>query len=133
MKNLILMFSLCFVLFSCFEKEEETTVVPQPPIEEGNVMECEQVINFIEQVNSCSIKYEGEMRASIRKFKFRNETVFFLNGTENYDCSKYPNTIVIDSRCNVICTFSLVPQENNCIDWNNSNTEFIETIWQDER
>ncbi|WP_375559555.1 hypothetical protein ACE193_17710 [Bernardetia sp. OM2101] len=135
MKNLIFFaIAFLFIFTSCFETTNEVTVVSEiPPTEERNIMECELVIDFIERVNSCSIKYIGENRASIRKFKFRNETVFLLNDTDNYECSKYPNAVVLDSKCNIVCTFSMIPSENSCPDWNSSNVEFIETIWQDNR
>ncbi len=50
MKNLILCAIASLFLFtSCFETTDEVTVVPEIPIE-GNVMECEKAIKFIESI-----------------------------------------------------------------------------------
>jgi len=128
MKNLILILSLCFVLFSCFEKEEEVTVVPEIPIEEGNVMKCEKATKFIEEVDTYPITREGERKASIKKYKFRNKFVYWLRPSSE----GHSDGFIIDGNCNLICDWVLVG-ETGCNDWNRSTVEYVETIWQDQR
>ncbi|WP_291725813.1 hypothetical protein [Bernardetia sp.] len=128
MKNLILILSLCFVLFSCFEKEAE--VVPKEPPVEGNIMECEAVTEFIDEINSYPAPLPQSARATINKYKFENEYVYLLDPKEgSYWLHGAP--IGINSVCDTVCFFSLLEEENTCPNW--AEAEYIETIWKDER
>ncbi|PIY13304.1 MAG: hypothetical protein COZ18_00085 [Flexibacter sp. CG_4_10_14_3_um_filter_32_15] len=135
MKNLILILSLCFVLFSCFEKEEEVTVVPEEeiavvPIEEGNVMECEMVIKFIEEINNCPVPREGDGRASINKYNYKGKMTYYINPTGS--CWTDDLGFIIDGNCNKVCITSHVYEEDTCSDWS-QNAVFVETVWRDNR
>ncbi len=133
MKNLILCAIASLFLFtSCFEKEEEVTVVPEEEIEvapvEGNVMECEKTLKFIEEINSYPTAREGERKGSIKKYSFRDGEVYWLRPSSE----EHSDGFVIDGKCNIICEWVVVG-ETGCNDWNNSTVEYIETVWQDQR
>lgn len=132
MKNLILILSLCFVLFSFFEKEEEVVVVPVEEPIEGNVMECEQVIKFIEEMQSITPPLSSNPpRASIEKYSFDSKIVYMLMTPNSYFSDILP--VVIDSNCNVVCTYSQIEEYNTCDDLNVKEVKFIETVWKDNR
>jgi hypothetical protein len=136
MKNLILILSLCFFLFSCFEKEEEVTVVPEEEIEaapiEGNVMECEIVIKFIEEMQSVDPPSSPEEpRATIDKYTFDGKIVYMLMTPSSYFTDILP--VVIDSNCNLVCAYSQIEEYNTCDDLNVQEVKFIEFTWKDNR
>jgi len=74
MKNLILCAIASLFLFtSCFEKEEEVTLVPEIPIE-FDVMKCDEVKKFIDYV---AINPPRAPRPTLKKYKKDND--FFCN------------------------------------------------------
>ncbi|WP_375559557.1 hypothetical protein ACE193_17720 [Bernardetia sp. OM2101] len=126
MKNLILILSLCFILFSCFEKEEEVTVVPDEPIE-GDIKVCERYRNFIEIVEN---EPPRTLRAYVKEYSYKNSNVylFYLGDDENIDDEV--TTYVVNAQCEVICVFSQLPEER-CENW--QDAKLVKTIWQDNR
>jgi hypothetical protein len=129
MKNLILILSLCFVLFSCFEKEEEIAVVPE---EEGKVEECEKYKKFVEFVTSNPPRTP---RSTIKKYSYNNIVVYLFEIGEYENSAEHFYSYTIDSKCNLICDASPPAVDEQglfCLDWNEKST-FIKTIWQDER
>jgi len=128
MKNLILIFSLCFFLFSCFEKEE-VAVIPQEPIEKGNIKECKEYTNFINFVMSDSVRTP---RSNIEKYLYKKQYVYAFHLGIKEEVFDHASRYVIDSQCNLICDFGQAPEPKNiCLDW--KDAVFIETTWQDNR
>ena len=125
MKNLILILSLCFVLFSCFEKKGE--VVPEEPPMEENIMECEQVIKFIEEMRTYPVAENQEDRSTIKKYTFDDRIVYMLN-PGSYFIDAFP--IIIDSNCNEVCRYSQLLEEDTCSDLEVEVVTFIEVIWR---
>jgi hypothetical protein len=134
MKNLILILSLCFVLFSCFEKEEEVTVVAPEEVAvvpiEGNVMECEQSQDFIAEVQSIPPPANSQdPRAAIKQYNYNGKVVYHF-----FYAAYWEDAIgtVVDSNCNVICKNSQVYAERDCLDWR-EKAVFVEDVWRDNR
>ncbi|WP_375559559.1 hypothetical protein ACE193_17730 [Bernardetia sp. OM2101] len=131
MKNLILCAVASLFLFtSCFEKEEEVTVVSEPPIEEGNVMECKQAQDFITEVQSISPPDNSQdPRAAIKKYNYNGKIVYHFFYAAYWEDAI---GIVVDSNCNVICKNSQVYAERDCLDWG-EKAVFVEDVWRDNR
>ena len=147
MKNLILILSLCFVLFSCFEKEEVTIVDEKPienptdttiidttatdttgniiPVDSVDIMKCENILEFVEQILR---EAPLQPRADIKKYLYKNSYVYvlFFGGSSGSGVPPYG----INSKCEIVCNFGGVAG-SNCEDFDKST--FIETIWQDNR
>ena len=143
MKNLILILILCIFLFSCFEKEEEVTITENPienptdttandttdvvvtPVDSVDIMRCENVLEFVEQIER---EAPLEPRAYIHKYLYQSTYVYvlFYGGSSGSNIPPHG----INSKCETVCNFGGVTG-STCEDFDKA--EFIESIWQDER
>ena len=143
MKNLILIISLCIFMFSCFEREEEITVIDEKPIENptdttiidttGNIvpidsvdiMQCETVKQVMNYILSNPPR---EPRAYATKYIYNNEYVLYLTpgGTQQQGSAGANN-----ADCKEVCEFGGY-RGNTCPDfW--EKAVFIDTVWVDRR
>ncbi|WP_291725814.1 DUF6970 domain-containing protein [Bernardetia sp.] len=93
---------------------------------EGNIMECEEVIEFIEDMRSDPVPAEEEDRATIEKYTFDGKVAYLLVIPPTYFTDALPS--VIDSNCNTFCMYSHVDAEDTCDDY--QEVKFIEVVWR---
>ena len=129
MKNVILILSLCFVLFSCFEKEEEVTVVPNPT-GDFDVMKCDEVKNFIEYATN---NVPREPRPTLKKYKKENIFFYRLDKGGKPFVDEDVEILYYNIDCEVVCSSNYGTMGGICPENFNENLVFIETVWQDER
>ncbi|WP_375559556.1 hypothetical protein ACE193_17715 [Bernardetia sp. OM2101] len=131
MKNLILILSLCFVLFSCFEKEEEITVVPEEePTGDFDVMKCDEVTDFIEYVANNEPR---EPRPTLKKYNKNGNFFYRLDKGGKPFVDEYVEILYYNINCEVVCSSNHGTMGGICPDDFNDGLVFIETVWQDER
>ncbi|WP_375559558.1 hypothetical protein ACE193_17725 [Bernardetia sp. OM2101] len=130
MKNLILILSLCFVLFSCFEKEEEITVVPVEEPVDVNILECQDVQEFIQLIEN---EPPREPRATIEKYKKGSTFIFATNtgGEPYYD--ELVGTIYRNTECEIICRANYGVTGGDCTQEFYTDLVLIDTVWVDNR
>ncbi len=129
MKNLILCAIVSLFLFtSCFEKEEEVTVVPEEPIE-VNILECEDVQKFIQLIEN---EPPREPRAIITKYKKDNNFIFStVSGGELYVDLVF--TIYRNTECEIVCRENYGVTGGGCTQEFYNELVLIDTVWQDQR
>jgi hypothetical protein len=112
MKKIFLIIAVLFILTSC-ERDDNEVTYPS----------CLQT-----QINEFIENYGVQSpRSNIKKYKYQNKIVFvfYKNNISDEQFS------VIDSDCNIICSFGSIAGNNTCEDW--ESAEFIETVWTDTR
>lgn len=112
MKKLTLIIGIILFISSCEKNDDE--------IQYPTCLET-RINNFIENYGV------QNPRSSIKKYTYQNQTVYVFYGNNVSD----EQFSVVDENCNTICSFGSIAGNNTCDNWENS--EFIETVWTDNR